>query len=136
MHSFILKHRSTRRLGCLHYFVLRIPERPFSGLIGEAAPPLVKFTPAFWRGWHLTIIVLFLKAYLNNLNICLHFILSRDRYGHSLDGPSLFFGVLLIYFSVRRFTEKSPKLSEFFLIVLLKFSNRGSKDVGALVECL
>ena len=44
-----------RILGHAEYFILRLPARPFLGLVGEAAPPLIIFTPAFWSGWYLPI---------------------------------------------------------------------------------
>ena len=40
------------------------------GLFGEAAPPPLKFTPAFWRGWLLLIeFILFHKVYSKHLGI-------------------------------------------------------------------
>ena len=61
--------------------------QPLSWLIGEVDPPYVKFISALWRGWYLTIVVLFYKVYLNTLYICLLWILSCVRPGNSLEGP-------------------------------------------------
>ena len=71
MHSCIFNLCSIFRSDGLHRLILRLSVRPYSGLVGEAAPPLVNFTPAFWNGWHLSIIVLFYKVYFNILDICL-----------------------------------------------------------------
>ena len=65
----------------------------------------------------------FNMVYSNTLDICLRWILSRDRSGNSLEGSAPFLRVLLI-FSVQRFPEEAQKLSANFLIVLLTFSER------------
>ena len=55
MYSCIFCHRSTRRSDGLQYLILHFSERPFSGLVVEAASPPIKFTPTFWCGWNLPI---------------------------------------------------------------------------------
>ena len=60
MNSFIFNHWSTRRLDGLHNLVLRLPAQPHLGLVGEADPPPAKFATAFWRGWHLSSLGLFI----------------------------------------------------------------------------
>ena len=69
MHSCIFYHRSTRpRKVCI--FVLHLQARPLLGLVGKADYPPIKFTPAFWRGWHFSIFCLLqvlLKQHLGYL---------------------------------------------------------------------
>ena len=40
-------------------FILRLSERPFSGLVGEVASSPINFTPAIWHGWQQPIIGIF-----------------------------------------------------------------------------
>ena len=89
MHLCSFNHRLKSCSCGLHYSVLRLPERPFLGLVGKADPTPINFTPTFWRGWHLRIIGLFYKLYFNTLNICLRWILVRVRYEQSLEGSTL-----------------------------------------------
>ena len=55
MHSFICSHQLTRRLDGLQWLVLGLPARHFSGLVGEADSLPIKYTPALWCDWHLSI---------------------------------------------------------------------------------
>ena len=50
MHSCIYSLQSMRRSVGLYYFILRLPVRPFSGLVCEKDPPPVNL-PTFWHGW-------------------------------------------------------------------------------------
>ena len=60
MQSFIFNHRSTHHSDGLHNLVLRLPAMPYLGLVGEMDPTPVKFTTAFWCGWRLTSLGLFI----------------------------------------------------------------------------
>ena len=66
MHSCIFFQRSTRRSDNLHYLVLCLLALPYSGLVSEAAPPPINFTPALWRGWNIPVIV-FLQGLFKRL---------------------------------------------------------------------
>ena len=52
MHSCIFNQQTTRRSDGLYYLVLCLPERSYSGLVGEAAPPpvclLMSIRVGFW----------------------------------------------------------------------------------------
>ena len=60
MHSCMCYHCSTRRLGDLHDLVLRLPARPYSGLVGEEASPPIIFTPSLWCVWYIPSLGLFI----------------------------------------------------------------------------
>ena len=60
MHLWIFNHCSTRRSDVLHHLILRLSARTYSGLVGKADYPLVKFIPTFWCGWNLPSLGLFI----------------------------------------------------------------------------
>ena len=91
------------------------------GVVGEADPPPVKFTPAFWHGCHLPIIVCF-TIFISTAWVFSCAVLS-DVYDLDihLRAPSVL--EVPIIFSVRSFPEEALKFSVKF-IVLPEFSER------------
>ena len=61
MHSCTCYLRSTRRSDGLHYLILCLPVRPFSGLVGEESPPPLNL-PTFLCGWLLSWVFYFYKV--------------------------------------------------------------------------
>ena len=102
MHKCMYYHRSAHPQK-FYTFILHLSGRTFSGLVGKAAPPPVKFTPAFWHSWHLTIGLFCFKKYIPTL----------WHFGKNLRTPLCSWG-FSIYFSVRRFTVEAPNLSASF----------------------
>ena len=101
------------------YLISRLEALPFSGMNTKAAPhPYVSCYD--WHGHLLQIIVLFYMVYLITLKICLHWLSSRVRYGHSLEGSAPFLMILLILpFNVflrrlQSFRQKSDRGSDAF----------------------
>ena len=64
------------------------------GVVDEAASPPINFLPALWRGWNLVIDVYFYKVYLNTMDICFYWLLSRVQYGQALEGSAPILRVL------------------------------------------
>ena len=106
-------------------FILHLSARTFSGLDGKAIPPPVKFTPAFRRGWNLTI----------GLFCFTRCIATTWNFGKKLEESALLLRVLFSVFAVWRYPDEALKLSVSFLIMLPTFYKRGSKDVSAIVDC-
>ena len=69
MHLFIFNHQSSRSSDRLYLLILLLRVRPYSGLVGKATYPPVKFIPSLWRGWLLPVVVYFYNVYLNTLDI-------------------------------------------------------------------
>ena len=57
-HALVNVFFHSRRVDDLNIY-LDIVSMAILGVVGEADPPPVKFTPAFWHGCHLPIIVCF-----------------------------------------------------------------------------
>ena len=105
MQFFILNPRSTRRLDSPNYLFLRLPTRPFLGLVGEVASTTIVFTPALWRSWHLLIVFF----------IVLQGVLQTPwTFDKKLEDSALFLRVLVLVLSVQFFLEEDPKLLEKF----------------------
>ena len=92
--------RSTCCLDGLHNLVLRFPERPFSGLVGQADPTTVKFTPTFWRGWNLSI------------GFVTRCIPNTSAFWKKLEESDPFLRVPTSSFYIQRFPEEAPNFPE------------------------
>ena len=100
-HAFLITRQRVART--VWIFLLRFLERPFSCLVGEAASPLIKSTPAFWSGCHLPIIGIFIF-----LNVSFP---TPWPFEKKIEGSYPFLGVPLLLFLCLTFSKKAPKLS-------------------------
>ena len=101
MNSFICYQWLTRLSDGLQNFVLRLSARPFSGLVGEADSPPIKFTSVLLCGWYLPIIIFcFIRCVFQHLGLSAKFL--RDSicsWGYP------------VYFYVYKVFGGAPKLS-------------------------
>ena len=63
MHKQVCYIWLTRLYDGIHYFILHVPARPFSGLFGKADPPPINLT-TFWCGWICTLGVFSFKRWV------------------------------------------------------------------------
>ena len=132
MHLCIFYHRSMCRSDGLHHLILHFPARPFSALVGKADSPPIKFTPAFWGGWHLTISYFFYFLQGASSNTL--------AFRKNIEDSAPFLGVPLWLFvsnifgtrlrSCRKIWSQFPVFSN-LVSGLLRYPNRSSGNVLA-----
>ena len=110
MHALNFSPWSTHLLDSLHYLILRLPVRPFSGLVGEAPPPTIKFTRPLARMASSLVFLVLQGAHPNTLDICFIWPLIHINSVQYLKGSALLLRVLLVV-SCSDVLEGAPKWS-------------------------
>ena len=131
MHYLTFNHRSTRWLGGMHNLVLRLPVRPYLGLVRKVSSPPIFSLISITFGF-LPLGLFWFKSSIQN----------TLEFQRNLEDPAMFLRGPLSIFDVQCFLEEAPKFPVTFLSFsiprnLLKFFSSAwyTNYIGGLLYC-